>query len=460
MNNIILHSESSKITHWKQYPPGTENVYSYLEARGPIGSFMPEIVFFGLQYYLKKYLVGQVITEEKIDEAEEISKIHFNNQNFFNREGWEYILNEYDGRLPIKIKALPEGTVIPRWNVLMTIENTDPACYWLTSYLEPLLLQVWYGSTVATLSREYKLLLLDFLDKSSDDISLIDFKLHDMGLRSASSVESASIGGAAHLINFKSTNNLAGLILAKKYYNCEMAGYSIPSSDHATITSWGQENELSAFENMLNLYPTGLVACMSDSYNVHHACTSHWGKQLKAKVLSRNGVIAIQPDSGELRLTIIRILNSLGNSFGFVRNSKGFKLLPPQVRIIQGDGIDLDSIRNIIEGMWREHWSADNIIFGSGTGLLQKVNRDTCKFAFKCSSVKINGIDKEVYKKPYDDAHKSSKRGRLKLLFEKDKWRTVNESASGDDMLNEVFYNGELLSEVYFDEIRDLAFVE
>ncbi len=421
---------------------------------------MPEVVFFGLQYYLKEYLVGQVVTEEKIDEAEEIFSLHFGNRNLFNRDGWEHILIKHDGRLPVSIKAIPEGTVVPRANVLMTIENTDPECYWLTNYLETLLVQVWYGCTIATQSREFKLLLLDFMDKTSDDVSMIDFKLHDFGFRGVSSVESAGVGGCAHLINFKGTDTVAGLIVARDYYNCSMAGYSIPASEHSTITAWGPEGELSAFDNMLTQYPEGLVACVSDSYNIHKACSDYWGKQLKDKILKRNGVLVVRPDSGEPRVTVIRTLEELGRAFGFVRNRKGFKVLPPQIRVIQGDGIDFESIKGIIDSMWREQWAADNIAFGSGGGLLQKVNRDTLRFAFKCSSVKINGMEKDVFKSPYDDSHKNSKRGRFKLLFENDKWRTAKESDPGEDIMNEVFRDGELLQDTSLDEIRDLAFVE
>ncbi len=147
--NILLLTDSYKLTHWKQYPPGTEKVYSYFESRG--GEF-PEVVFFGLQYFIKKYLEGNVVNKEAIDEAEYIVSKHLSDKNLFNRKGWEYILKEYDGKLPVSIRSVPEGTVVPVSNVLITIENTDPNCYWLTNYLETLLVQTWYPITVATLS--------------------------------------------------------------------------------------------------------------------------------------------------------------------------------------------------------------------------------------------------------------------------------------------------------------------
>jgi len=238
-SNIILQTDSYKVSHYLQYPPGTQHVYSYFESRG--GAF-PEIVFFGLQYFLKRYLEGPVVTAAHIAAAEELLSSHLAADSLFNRAGWEHILKQHGGHLPVKIRAIPEGTVVPTGNVLMTIENTDPACYWLTNYLETLLVQVWYPTTVATQSRSMKQVLNASLQRTGDP-SLIDFKLHDFGFRGVSSVESAGIGAAAHLVNFRGTDTLAGIVLARHYYEEEMAGYSIPAAEHSTITSWGREHE-------------------------------------------------------------------------------------------------------------------------------------------------------------------------------------------------------------------------
>ena len=292
--NLILLSDSYKVTHFLQYPPNTQVIYSYFESRE--GKF-PATVFFGLQYYLKEYLEGNVITQENIDEASKLFKLHFGNDKLFNYEGWKYILDTYEGKLPVSIKAVPEGLLIPTSNVLMTIENTDPKCYWLTNYLETLLVQVWYGTTVATLSYYMKQMFLDYLERTGDP-SLISFKLHDFGFRGVSSVESASVGGAAHLVNFMGTDTMAALTLARKYYKADMPGFSIPAAEHSTITSWGKENEALAMENMLDKYPEGLVAVVSDSYDIYRACEIIWGTLLKEKVLNRNGTLIIRPDSG------------------------------------------------------------------------------------------------------------------------------------------------------------------
>lgn len=456
MNNLILLSDSYKATHWKQYPPGTENIYSYFESRG--GQFK-ETVFFGLQYYLKKYLEGSVVSPKDVEEASKIWKSHFG-QDLFNYDGWMYIAKELKGKLPISIKAVPEGSVIPTRNVLMTIENTDPKCFWLTNFLETLLVQTWYGSTVATHSREIKKVILKYLELTGDP-STINFKLHDFGFRGVSSVESAAIGGAAHLVNFMGTDTMAGAICAMEYYGSEMPGFSIPATEHSTITSWGQKDELKAYENVLDQYPEGLVACVSDSYDIYNACSYLWGEKLKDKVLSRNGTLVIRPDSGEPTKVILNCLQKLGDKFGKNVNSKGFFELPPQVRLIQGDGVDYETIKDILHEMMDWGWSANNIAFGMGGALLQKLNRDTQKFAFKCSSATINGETVNVYKSPVGDMGKASKKGKLALLNEGHGYFTeyLYWKNKQDDLLVEVFRNGEILKEYSFNEIRERASV-
>ena len=271
--NLLLLTDSYKITHWKQYPPGTEQIYSYFESRG--GDF-PSVCFFALQYYLSRYLEGQVVTAAKIDEAEGFCTAHFGRTGMFNRPAWEHIVQKHAGRLPVAVKAVPEGTIVPTRNVLMTIENTDPACFWLPNYLETLLVQCWYGSTVATQSAAMKAVLLDYLHRTGDP-SLVDFKMHDFGFRGVSSVETAGVGGCAHLVHFKGTDTMAGLVIARDFYGCPMAGFSIPASEHSTITAWGKDHEVDAYANMLTQYPDGLVACVSDSYDIVKAVREYWG---------------------------------------------------------------------------------------------------------------------------------------------------------------------------------------
>ena len=450
--NLLLATDSYKASHYRQYPPGTTHVYSYFESRG--GKF-PSTVFFGLQYYLRRYLEGQVVTREKIDEAQEMFDAHIG-PGLFNRAGWEYILEEYTGRLPVCIKAVPEGVVVPAHNVLMTVENTDPKCWWLTNYLETMLVQVWYPTTVATLSNYVRRTILKYLEKTGDP-SLIDFKFHDFGYRGVSSQESAGIGGAAHLINFKGTDTVAALALLKEYYQDKCAGFSIPASEHSTITSWGKEHEVDAFENMLVQYPKGLVACVSDSFDIFNACSELWGNKLKEKVLTRDGTLVVRPDSGEPVKIVLEVLALLGEAFGYVTNEKGYRVLNPKVRVIQGDGIDDTEVGYILSAMKDNFWSADNIAFGCGGALLQKLNRDTQKFAFKCSSVTVNGADRDVFKDPVTDSEKKSKRGRLALEKFAGKFETTRAKWPENDELKVVFENGYCYRIQSLEEIRKRA---
>lgn len=451
-HNIILSSDSYKISHAVQYPPGSEKVYSYFESRG--GEF-DETVFFGLQYYLKRYLEGTVITKEKIEEARQLCKAHMGNEKLFNLEGWNYILEKHNGKLPIVIKAVPEGTVVPIRNVLMTVENTDPNCFWLTNYLETMLCQIWYPITVCSLSYNVKKVIRQHLERSGDP-NLLDFKFHDFGYRGVSSQESAALGGAAHLVNFKGTDTLAALMLLSEYYEAPCSGFSIPATEHSTITSWGREHELDAFRNVLEQYPDGLVACVSDSYNIWEACEKLWGTYLKNEVMKRNGTLVIRPDSGKPTVVVMKVLDILGEKFGFTTNSKGYKVLDPHVRIIQGDGVDLQEVGKILGIMNDEGWSADNIAFGCGGGLLQKVNRDTQKFAFKCSNITVNGEERDVYKDPITDIGKRSKIGRLVLTKIGETYTTSN---TGSDELVEVFRDGEIKKKYHLNKIRERASV-
>lgn len=453
--NLLLATDSYKLTHFRQYPPGTGRVYSYLESRG--GMFT-DTTFFGLQYYLRKYLQGPVFTGRDIEQASRFALKHFGRAGCFNYPGWWALLNKWGGHLPVQIKAVPEGTTVPTGNVLMTIENTDSEFPWLTNYLETLLLKIWYPTTVATLSRHIKQVIKEFHESTGSDPGGIPFKLHDFGYRGVSSEETAGIGGAAHLINFLGSDTLAGILLAQEYYDFEdMPGYSIPAAEHSTITSWGKEHEYDAFKNMIQQWD-GLVAVVSDSYDLSHAVNDLWGWRLRDQVMRRQGTVVIRPDSGEPVSTVLNVLTWLGDKFGFTENEKGFKVLIPQVRVIQGDGINYASIQNILQAMKNAGWAAENVAFGMGGALLQQLNRDTQKFAIKCSSIKVNGEYRDVFK---EAPGKASKRGYLVLGHDGKDFRTI-EQANGitytTDNLKTVFLNGEVITTGNsFAEIRNRA---
>lgn len=466
-NNILTLTDSYKATHWKQYPKGSTKVYSYLESRG--GKF-DNTMFYGLQYFIKQYLSGQVVTEEKIQQAKKLWDTHLG-PGLFNESGWRHILDKHNGHLPVRIKAVPEGTVVKTGNVLVTVENTDPEVPWLTNFLESILLQVWYPITVGTLSREVKKNLINYLKKTTsynpEEISgVVAFMLHDFGFRGVSSVESSGLGGSSHIINFMGTDTVPAILFAQEFYNTENPlAFSIPASEHSTMTSWGEPFEVKAMENMLDSYPTGLVACVSDSFDIIRACRDYWGTALRDKILSRDGRLVIRPDSGDPVQTLKQIFHILWDKFGGITNDKGFKVLDPHVRVIQGDGVNYESISDICNMMIEEGFSIENIAFGMGGALLQKVDRDTQKFAFKCSSITINGEEAEVRKNPIEinekgervQSFKKSKAGRLKLV----NGQTVEHSHDEDgDELVEVFLNGKVMKEWTFEEVRERAQVE
>ncbi len=464
-HNIILLADAYKYSHHKLYYPGTTKVYSYLESRG--GQF-DSTVFFGLQYFLKQYLEGQVITQAKIEEAESVMEQVFGRKDVFDRSKFEYILNKHNGYLPVKIKAVSEGSIIPVNNVLMTIENTDPECFWLTNFLETLLMQVWYPSTAATLSHEIRKIVEYYFKETASERSenSIDFVLNDFGFRGVSSVESAGLGGAAHLLNFSGSDNIAGSILAKSYYKAKkIHGLSVPATEHSICTMLGEKGELEIFKHVLKTFPTGIVACVSDSYNIFKACSEYWGEDLKDLVLSREGTLVIRPDSGDPVFTLLKVFDILFSKFGYSINEKGYKVLPTQVRVLQGDGINIDSIRMIYAVLKVNGISAENLLLGMGGALLQKVDRDTQKFAFKCSYAELGDTKVNVQKHPIElDKHgtliqsfKRSKAGRLKLVKANDGYKTIAENMMLEfqDQLETVFIDGELIKQFHFEDVKN-----
>lgn len=457
--NGIIDTDSYKASHWLQYPPQTELVHSYLESRGSDREWR-ETVFFGLQYVLKRYFLGS-FTQSMVEEAREVITAH---GEPFNCEGWTALVAKHGGRLPLRVRAVPEGSVVPLRNVMMTVENTDPEFFWLTSWFETQLMRIWYPCTVATQSFHIKRDVYRYLKETADDADAeIGFKVHDFGARGVSSQETAAIGGAAHLVNFRGTDTMAALLLHRRFYNEPMAGFSIPAAEHSTITSWGRDNEAEAYRNMLRHFarPGSLVAVVSDSWNIYDAVERIWGDSLRQEVVDSGATVVIRPDSGDPVEVVSRVAAILGEKFGTDINSKGYRVLR-NVRIIQGDGVNQVSINAILDRLKSRGFSASNVAFGIGGALLQKIDRDTLKFAYKCSAIVAGGRLIEVYKQPITDAGKSSKRGRLDLVGEAGGYRTVKlgdaaaVSAPGSAMRT-VFENGELLVDDDLATIRSRA---
>lgn len=461
--NRIIDTDSYKASHFLQYPPNTTGAFFYLESRGSDRDWN-ETVFFGLQYILKRYFIER-FTQEMVEEARDVITKH---GLTFNYDGWTRLIEKHGGRLPLRVRAVPEGSIVPLHNVLMTVETIDPEFYWLGSWFETQLLRVWYAITVATQSYQIKRDVFEFLTETADDAKAeISFKVHDFGARGVSSQETAAIGAAAHLVNFLGSDTMAALLLHREFYNCETAGFSIPAAEHSTITSWGRENEADAYRNILRQFakPGATVAVVSDSWNIYNAVEKIWGERLKQEVVDSGATVVIRPDSGEPVEVVSKVAAILSEKFGTTVNSKGYKVLN-NVRIIQGDGVNQTSIREILQRLKDEGFSASNVAFGIGGALLQKIDRDTLKFAYKCSAIVRNNELVEVYKQPIGDAGKASKRGRLDLIFNHhDEYQTVKLGASDqisfeNSAMQTVFENGEMLVDDNLDEIRKRAAID
>lgn len=458
--NRIIDTDSYKSSHWLQYPPNVTRAFFYLESRGSDRDWN-ETVFFGLQYLLKNYFLAP-FTQSMVEEAREVITKH---GEPFNYDGWTRLIKKHHGKMPLRIRAVPEGSVVPLHNVLMTVETTDDEFAWLGSWFETQLMRIWYAITVATQSWQIKRDVYRFLQETADDAQAeIAFKVHDFGARGVSSQETAAVGGAAHLVNFLGTDTMAAILLHRKFYHADMAGFSIPAAEHSTITSWGRENEALAYRNMLQQFakPNAIVAVVSDSWNIYNAVEKIWGEQLRQEVIDSGATIVIRPDSGEPLEVVSRVAHILAEKFGTETNSKGYKVLK-NVRIIQGDGVNEQSIHAILQRLKNENFSASNIAFGIGGALLQKIDRDTLKFAYKCSAIIVDGELRDVYKQPVTDSGKFSKRGRLDLIRDEDgEYETVrilnaDTLARENSQMRTVFENGELLVDDNLDEIRKRA---
>lgn len=464
--SIVFDTDSYKVSMAKQYPPNTEYVYSYISSRGG----KPESLYFGLQAFLRDVLSLKV-TKEEVEAANIFWTAH---GEPFPYEEWMYIATELGGVLPLEVYGLDEGTMVPANVPMVSICNTDPKCFWLTTWVETAMLRaVWYGTTVATKSFSIRKIIKSYLEKSGD-VSGLNFKLHDFGSRGASSNETAALGGMAHLATGSmGTDTAISIIAANQFYDAPIAttAFSIPASEHSTITSWGRDKESLAYENMIKQFsrPGSIYAVVSDSYNIYNAVENMWGKELRDQVISSGGTLVIRPDSDDPVVVLPRLFESIANSFGYTVNDKGYKVLN-NVRFIWGDGINELSIISILRMLVDNlGYSADNIAFGMGGALLQIVNRDDLKFAMKCSAVGIreetglrqDGILgklewRDVFKDPITDPGKKSLAGRVTATKVDGKLQVGLVRKSIDEMKCR-FINGSLLNQTTFEEIRALV---
>ena len=456
LDNPLLDTDSYKAGHYLQYPPATERISAYLESRG--GAFA-EVLFFGLQTLLQG--LAKPITLDQIDEAHCLFAEH---GQPFNLDGWLDVLNRHGGRLPVEIQAVPEGFVVPSQNVLVQVVNTDPALPWLTQYIETALLRaVWFPSSVATLTWQIRRTLWQALETSCDDpAAVIDRQLHDFGARGMASQETAALAGCAHLVNFSATDNLAGVMHARRFYQAPMAGRSMPAAEHSTIVSWGRGREKDAYERLIQCFghKGGQFAALCDAYDTLNAVDSVWGEQLKRRLLDSGATLWLRPDSADPTEMLPTVIGRLYDRFGGRTNAKGYRVLNPAVRLIVGEGITPDTIAAVTNRLLAEKFSTENVAFGLGGAALQTLTRDTARFAMKTSAVQVNGLWSDAWKKPDAGPARAATRGRLALTRdEAGRFRTVRmeECLPENNLLRPVFRDGRILMKWSLDEIREKA---
>lgn len=459
INNPLLDMDSYKASQAIQYPPGTTQVYSYIESRG---GELDETVFFGLQMWLKQFLSNPV-DKYQVDEAVEEWNTH---GEPFDRAPWDYVINKFGGFAPLDIRAVPEGMVVQNKNVLSTITNTDydrRGAVLVSPFETAMLRAIWYPTTVASNSYYIKKLIRQYFDLTSDDPSGISFKLHDFGARGVSSKESAGLGGAGHLVSFLGTDTMTANQYVRKYYGEKMAGFSIPAGEHSTVTTWGRTGEVAYLKNMIAKFgkPGSIFACPIDSYDTWDFIDRVIGECID-DIKNCGGTFVARPDSGDPLTVPVRVIERLAEKYGYTINSKGYKVLPPYLRVIQGDGITIKTIPIILANLVRAGFSVDNIAFGMGGGMLQHVNRDTFQFAMKCSAARINEKWVDVYKQPVDQPNKASKKGRFIVLRRADGTVVTSNAIEYDisqasDLLQPVWRDGKLLRDQTFAEIRKNA---
>ena len=464
-DNNILATDWYKNTHWLQYPNGkmpnfdkiAETVYSYMESRG---GYSDTLSWFGLQMVLVDHFEGVRIEQWMIDDAEEFITLTGGFKEYHNRAGWQRIVDVHGGKLPIRIKALPEGLEVPVRIPLMTIESTDRELPWLTNWAETLLLQVWYTVSVATTSMNFIKIGKKYAELCGEEIG--PFYLNDFGYRGTSSKQTAGRGGCAHLVHSAGSDTQEGIVYAARYYSAdikkELVGASVFATEHSTTTIYGRDNEHAALKHFIETTPSAAtISLVSDSFNIYDAV--RFLASIKDVICSREGKVVVRPDSGEPHIISHEVLAILWEGFGGHVNENGFKVLDPHIGMIYGDGINVHTYEKILESCVKfGKFAISNIIFGMGGGLLQDVNRDTHKFAIKCCAAKLSGQWYDVMKDPITDPGKVSKLGKQAVyLNDNGKFVSVHESLlleDKEDLLEVVFENGEIVKHWTWQEIK------
>lgn len=465
--NPLLACDEYKCGHMEQYAPGTSKVYSYLTCRS--GKTYTKSVVIGLQYYLMEYLTIKLTPEMGEEFIEnQVAILGSCSENVKSKIRALCQL----GYFPVEIKAVDEGTILPVRNVVFTVTNTLPKFYWVPGFIESLLLKVWYPIVVATTSFHYRELVEMFFKDTVDEDQhgVKPFQVHDFGYRGDSSEEGSALSGIAHLASFLGSDTVPARKFAQKYYKAtEPIMLSVPASEHSVMCSFGRENELDGFKHMLNIYPTGIVSIVSDTFNLWNVLTN-FVVQLKEQIIARNGKVVFRPDSGDPEKIIcgdpsakegspewygaIHLLDSV---FGSTINSKGYKVLNPCCGLIYGDAMYLARYSRTLQRLKEMGYAASNLVIGVG-GILRNHSRDTLGCSQKATYVEVNHEPREIEKDPITDPNKKSHKGLLRLTWDAENGYVTEDQVTPSEeqmgLLQTVFKDGVITREFTLSEIR------
>lgn len=412
---IIFNCDSYKYSHWLGYLPGFQNEYSYICSRGIDSEFLkgyfdkPEdfqIYLLGVKPLID-YIAENPVWQEEVDEAEAFCAAH---GEPFNKEMWQAVIDEYDGYLPLRIYALPEGTLAPIQVPLVTVEATDERFASIASHIETFGLRgIWYPTTVATQCMYMKRFAEEMLEKTAMTKDSLPFALLDFSARGCTSNEANMLGGMGYLSQFKGSDSVAAVRYVNRMYGVPMSGYSVPATQHSIMCALPQTvEEFKALIDRMSSKGHKIVSVVSDTWNIYEACEI-WA-EIAPYIKSKGVTLVVRPDSGNPYEQLPKIFETLAKGFGFIINDKGYKVLDG-VKVLWCDGIDTTSFRSILQFVAKIGYSTECIILGSGGGLMQKVTRDSLKVAMKASANKTNGIWTGIAKDPITDPGKKSLKG-------------------------------------------------
>lgn len=479
--NPVTAIDGYKVDHRRQYPDNTQIIFSNLTARATRREYTKEMVFFGLQYFVKNFLIKtwqeNFFAQPKEAVVRQFSR-RINNYLGPNNVGTQHIEELHDlGYLPIKILALPEGAVYPVKVPCLVIYNTDQRFFWLTNYLETILsTNVWGMCTSATTAHEYRKILTTYAKETDGNLDFVTWQGHDFSFRGMYGAEAATMSGAAHLLSFSGTDTIPAIDFLEDYYGAnsdlELVGGSVAATEHSVMCAGGMENELETFRRLIqDIYPAGIVSIVSDSWDFWQVMTDFTVK-LKAQILAREGKVVFRPDTGCPVKMICGdpdapagtpefkgAIECLWEVFGGTETAQGYKLLDPHVGLIYGDSITIERATAICQGLKDKGFASTNVVFGIGSYTYQHVTRDTDGFAVKATFARIADEDREIFKAPKTgDGTKNSAKGLVAVFQNKDGDFYLKDQATWDEVNHcafvPVFENGKLLNEVTLAEVR------